>query len=190
MAMQKASFLATLLSLTTGVWFVLSPAILSGQLPDGRIFFDRSPRLLDATTPYNQTRIRNVPYYFTVEIPENVGKPLGKILIQQRQGLANIQFRLSETTAFVGTSSDRGEPLSIGEVAIDAQTGGVSVTFDPPVSPGQTITISLVAAMNPSQSGVYLFGVTAFPAGDEVLSLYLGPGRLQFYRDEGILLND
>ena len=184
--MHNVSLFTTLFSLTAGFGLTFSPVALSGQLPDGTIFFDRAPRLLGATTPYNQTRIRNVPYYFTVELPESAGKPLGKVRIDRRRGASEIQFNLSETIAFMGTPSARGERLNLGAVETDEETGGVSISFEPPLEPGTLVTVGLMAASNPKQSGVYLFGVTAFPAGETVLNLYLGPGRLQFYRDESL----
>lgn len=62
----------------------------------------------------------------------------------------------------------------------------VSVTFDFPVLPGQTLTIGLPLDRNPSYDGVYLFDVTAFPLGKQTAGQSLGVGRLQFYSDTTI----
>ena len=57
--------------------------------------------------------------------------------------------------------------------------GEATIAFDPPVSPGTTVTVALRAKRNPS-GGVYLFGVTAFPAGERSWGQFLGYGRLHF----------
>jgi Protein of unknown function (DUF2808) len=78
------------------------------------------------------------------------------------------------------------EPFGNGDgvppAGSDRKTQTVSLIFDPPISPGRTITIGLKPWQNPTVEGVYLFGVTAFPAGEKAHSQFLGFGRLQFYR--------
>lgn len=49
----------------------------------------------------------------------------------------------------------------------DRKKQTVILNFDPPVTPGQTITIGLRPVQNPWISGVYLFGVTANPRGEK-----------------------
>ena len=44
-----------------------------------------------------------------------------------------------------------------------------TVTFNPPIQPGQTVTVALDATANPWYGGVYLFGVTAYPEGNSDL---------------------
>ncbi len=34
---------------------------------------------------------------------------------------------------------------------------------------------------NPQTVGVYLFGVTVYPEGEDSLGIYLGPGRLHIH---------
>jgi Protein of unknown function (DUF2808) len=55
------------------------------------------------------------------------------------------------------------------------------VQFNPPVQPGRKVTIALSPQRNPAYSGVYLFGVTAFPTGEKSHGQFLGFGRLHFY---------
>ncbi len=50
----------------------------------------------------------------------------------------------------------------------DPQSKTINVSFEPPVSPGTTFSISLQAKQNPSDGGIYLFTVNAFPAGEWV----------------------
>lgn len=49
------------------------------------------------------------------------------------------------------------------------------------VQPGTTVTITLEVKRNPSTSGTYLFGVTAYPVGEKGIGSFLGHGRLFFY---------
>ncbi|MGB3642285.1 MAG: DUF2808 domain-containing protein, partial [Rivularia sp. (in: cyanobacteria)] len=77
-------------------------------------------------------------------------------------------------------------PLQITEKRDDKT---VSLTFNPPVEPGKTITIALKQIRNPSSEGVYLFGVTAFPVGEKSHGQFLGYGRLHFYRNNNSLFS-
>ena len=81
----------------------------------------------------------------------------------------------------MGTRDRKGTKLKLGEVTREKDTKTVLVTFDPPVPPGKTITIGLRPVKNPMFSGIYLFGVTAFPQGEKSHGQFLGFGRLHFY---------
>lgn len=169
---------------------IASVAILNGciippsqaiQLRDGTVYFVEPPRLVEAATTYNQVNMWGATYYFTVSLPEKASEPLQQITINQHEGVDNIRFDLKNSFAFEGTRSRRGERIGLKDVTHNRETRTVSITFDPPVSPGKTITIGLKPWQNPSISGVYLFGVTAFPPGEKTHSQFLGFGRLQFY---------
>ncbi|BCL37315.1 DUF2808 domain-containing protein [Nostoc sp. MS1] len=151
------------------------------QLQDGTVYFVEPPRLVEAATTYNEVNIWGATYYFTVSLPEKASEPLQQITINQREGVDNIRFDLKNSVAFEGTRSRKGQPIGLKDVVQNRQARTVSITFDPPVEPGKTITIGLKPLQNPSISGVYLFGVTAFPPGEKTHSQFLGFGRLQFY---------
>ncbi|HIK04022.1 MAG TPA: DUF2808 domain-containing protein [Trichormus sp. M33_DOE_039] len=151
------------------------------QLQDGTVYFVQPPRLVEAATTYNEVYVWGATYYFTISLPENASEPLHKITINQREGVDNIRFDLDSTIAFEGTRSRRGQRIGLKEVSSDRQTRTVSLTFEPSVSPGKTITIGLKPWQNPTSAGVYLFGVTAFPLGEKTHSQFLGFGRLHFY---------
>ena len=155
------------------------------QLADGTIFFAKSPRLLNVTASYQSVNIPAAKYYFTLELPENAGEPLQKITIKQRRGVEVVNFRLEETLAFTGEYRHRGENLTLDSVSQDEANNNISVAFDPPIQPGTTFTVGLKTRRNPRYSGVYLFGVTAFPVGVKPYGLYLGVGRLHFYDGNG-----
>lgn len=158
------------------------------QLADGTVYFVQPPRLLSATSTFNETDVWGATYYFTVSTPENAGEPLRRVTINQHEGGEDIEYSLKETRAFEGTRRDKGAAISLGEVTKERNTQTISVAFEPPVPPGKTVTISLSPKRNPSVSGVYLFGVTAFPPGEKVHGQFLGFGRLHFHRHRGTFL--
>lgn len=60
------------------------------------------------------------------------------------------------------------------------------MSFDPPVPPATTVTLRLRPERNPRISGIYLFGVTAYPTAAK-RGQFLGYGRLHFYdRDSNL----
>lgn len=151
------------------------------QLRDGTVYFAQPPELVEATTTFKGVNEWGATYYFTLNLPENAGEPLQRLTIIQKEGSSNIRFDLEDSRAFVGTRHRKGTRLTLGEVTREQKTKTVSVIFDPPVSPGQTVTVGLRPVQNPMFSGVYLFGVTAFPQGEKSHGQFLGFGRLHFY---------
>lgn len=181
--MRVSALFGATLAAVVGIWGVAIPSIQAIQLPDGRVAFEKPPRLLEATTTYKEVNVWGATYYFTLSLPENAGEPLGRVTIRQRQGFDDIRFKLKNSEAFEGTPEDDGEKLTLKEVTQDRDGRTISVTFDPPVQPGKTVTIALRPVRNPFTGGAYIFGVTAFPAGEKAYGLELGVGRLQFYDD-------
>lgn len=180
---------AAIASITFIEGCLLSPS-QAIQLQDGTVYFAQPPRLLETSTTYNEAYVWGATYYFTINLPENAGEGLQRLTINQHQGVDNIRFDLNDTVAFEGRRSGRGQRIGLKDVVCDApgqaasrlrKTRTVSLTFDPPVSPGKTITIGLKPWQNPRTTGVYLFGVTAFPTGEKSHGQFLGYGRLQFY---------
>lgn len=153
-------------------------------------YFTKAPRLLGASTTSNTAQARGAKYYFNLELPPDAGTNLQKIAIAQREGQETIDFKLEETVAYIGTNRDKKTPLAIAEVTQNQATGEILITLAQPISPNTTFTIGLKPKTNPFYDGVYLFGVTAFPQGNNPQGLYLGVGRLHFYRgNEGFFRN-
>jgi hypothetical protein len=169
--------------------FVVTPLIIASfssptfavRLADGTVAFEKSPRLVDLITTYNGVRVWGAKYYFTLELPDRAGEPLQKVAIAQREGVDDIKFYTEETFAFIGTPEERGKALNISAISKEQKNQELIISFDPPITPGTVFTIGLKPKRNPDFSGVYLFGVTAFPLGDKPYPLYLGAGRLHFY---------
>ena len=162
----------------------VSPAI-AGQLRNGQTFFDHPPQLIRAATT-SQASYTPSTYQFTLQVPANAGEPLGAVRVAQVENLDKIAFDTNRSAAFIGDSFAGGETLPLASIGGDQpnKTNEVTVVFDPPVQPGQTITVELRAIRNPN-GGIYLFGVTAFPAGQNGLGQFLGHGRLHFESGSG-----
>ncbi len=151
------------------------------QLRDGTFYFTQPPRLVEAATTYNDVSIWGATYYFTLSVPSNAGEPLQRITINQREGIDNIRYRLKDSYVFEGTRRNQGQKLALQDITASGKTRTVSLILNPPVPPGRNITIAMKPVQNPTVSGVYLFGVTAYPAGEKSYGQFLGYGRLQFY---------
>lgn len=149
--------------------------------PSAMIAQSRAPRLLGAHTTADGVALRYARYSFTIELPPTALNPVQKIQLQQRTGTEQIEFRLAESSAFLGTSRRRGEALGLTEVVADPETAKLTLTLARAVQPGETVTVQVRPERNPRYGGEYGFGVTVFPTLDATEGLYLGPGRLRFY---------
>ena len=148
----------------------------------GIVSFNKSPRLIDASATFTGTSTRGATYYFDINLPEDAGEPLEQIIIRQRQGQQEIKFRLSKTVAYVRTHHRKKARLNIATVTQDPTNQAITIIFDDYINPGTTFTVGIKPRRNPFYDGVYLFGITAFPAGEKSKGLYLGVGRFHFYR--------
>jgi hypothetical protein len=157
------------------------PASQAVQLRDGTVYFVQPPSLVDAITTYNSVYAVGATYYFTISLPENAGEPLQSLTINQHNRVEDIRFELKDSVAFEGKPANRKQKIALKDVVRDRKTGAITLIFDQPVSPGKTITIGLKPWQNPRSGGAYLFGVTAFPAGEKSYGQFLGFGRLHFY---------
>jgi hypothetical protein len=157
----------------------INPVALAEEIT----FFTKSPRLLKVTSTYSEVAVRAAKYYITIDLPDNAGQPLGKVTVHQREGLERIVFRPQDTFAFLGTRQNRGQALTIARVDYEPENKNtISIIFDPPVPAGNTVTLGLKPEQNPNYEGIYLLRITAYPLGEQARGLYLGVGRLHFYR--------
>jgi Protein of unknown function (DUF2808) len=183
--MRFPSWFGLTIASTSTVLF-LSTALNPSQavrLRDGKVYFVRPPSLISATTTERRVSDSSASYYFTLNVPEDAGEPLGRVEIAQRDGSVRsrlVQFKAEDTRAFVGTQRDRDNEVQLGENIYDRETQTLSIVFDPPVPPNTTVTLELEPERNPRRDGIYLFGVTAYPAGADSSGQFLGYGRLQF----------
>lgn len=160
----------------------VTPSVQAVEL-NGQTYFAHPPLLSDVATTENSTLASSSIYYFTLSVPEDAGESLGQVVITQKDGgtaARSIRYHADDTRAFIGDRGDRGEPLSV-QTSFDRDAQTVTITFEQPVAPGTLVTIGLEPNRNPRLGGVYLFGVTAYPAGESAYGQFLGYGRLQFY---------
>ncbi len=154
------------------------------QLGDGSTAFAHPPTLVKAATTNSNTYSWSSIYYYTVSVPEDSGEPLQRLTITQTEGFdRDLTFDLKRSYAFEGVFSRRKTPanLAIADIQFNPKKNQVTVMFNPPISPGKTVTVSLEPYQNPATSGVYLFDVTAFPPGEKPRGQFLGFGRITFY---------
>jgi Protein of unknown function (DUF2808) len=150
-------------------------------LKDGTTYFLNPPRLVSSITSQAGTYIWGATYYFTLRIPDNAGEPLRKVVIEQEEGLGRPEFSARYTEAFEGDRTEIGKKVPLQQVMLDPNTRALTVLFDPPVSPGKTVTIRLYPVRNPNAAGTYLYGVTAFPVGEKPFGQFIGFGRIRIY---------
>ncbi len=160
----------------------IAPA-LAGQLSDGRSYFDHGPELVRSAASFTSAESPSI-YQFTITVPQNAGSALESVQIVQEPNVEVVAIDDHETKAFLGNSFAGGVPLLLASVGGPMPKGSneVDVQFNPPIQPGQTVTVSLDVKHNPIGGGVYLFGVTAYPMGDHSSGMFLGYGRFHLTR--------
>ncbi len=149
--------------------------------------FSSSPRLIRSMTTYrNPSVLAN--YQFTLEIPSDAGTPLKKVKITQQSNLEIIRFFPEQTKAFIGQKfiNKDDQIIPIESAIFEKNTeNSLLITFTQGLEPGTTLTLSL-RGKNPRYGGIYQFGITVFPAGNQAQPLYLGVGRIHFSQPGGM----
>jgi hypothetical protein len=176
------------LLLTTSLGVMLNPVIIYPvesqdfpYPPNSTFFTGKPPSFQGARVFYNSIYAPDVPYYFTFYLPEQSIQSIGKVTIQQNTSPYTLDFRFSQTQAFLGTPDQKQTPLKLKTVSQDPETGAIAVEFETPIPPGSTFTVGLEAVQNPSIGGTYGFTVRAFPAGPQAIGMNLGVGQIQIY---------
>lgn len=102
--------------------------------------------------------------------------------ITQAKNAETIKFDLRKSSAYIGRqlTADSEVPLISMSGDQPANPGEIAIAFAQPVLPGNTVTIALAVQKNPVGRGIYLFGVTAYPEGENGLGQFLGYGRIDF----------
>jgi hypothetical protein len=166
----------------------VSVAARGVQLSDGRVYFERPPSLVSATATVSRIGSANARYYFDLHVPSDAGEALQRVTITQMGGrsfIQQIEFEDDETRAFLGSRHHRGDEVAIAASVWEADTQTITIEFVTPIEPGTDVTIRLEPERNPELTGTYLFGVTAFPAGDNSQGQFLGYGRFGFSGIQG-----
>jgi hypothetical protein len=145
---------------------------------DGRLAFNSPPRLVEsATTVQNSGGITS--YQFTIHVPQDAGQSLKALEINQVPNLETVEFIPSQSRAVVADGGTRGLEVKLSSIGGDqAVPGETMVVFDPPIYPGMTVTVFVQPKRNPRYENIYMFGVVAYPEGENTLGQFLGYGRL------------
>ncbi len=153
------------------------------EFPDGRVAFDLPPYLSDAYTLTPAVFYPEPTYYFALSLAERAGEPLERVVIRQLANQELIYFVPEQTQAWPGLPKRDAPTLPLKQVTVDPDTLEITITFDPPIPPGELVTIGISPFRNPGLDGVYQFSVTAYPrGGSQAIGQEIGTGRLQFYR--------
>jgi hypothetical protein len=165
---------------------LLATAAIAQQLNNDRRFFDHAPRLIRTAASFQDIYTPSI-YQFTIKVPEDAGAHLQAIrIVQDNRNLGTVNFDISQSSAFLGETFAGGPAVSLASVGgtQPSDANEVTVAFNPPIAPGQTVTVALQADRNPWQGGVYLFGVTAYSTGENSPGLFLGYGRINIYDNQ------
>ena len=178
--------LLPLVALTVGLALPITLAVpaRTTQLTDGRTAFDHAPRLVRTASSFHEADAPST-YQFTLMVPANAGASLQAVRIVQDPNPTLVNFDMGRTHAFRGNSFAGGPAVSLANVGGEKPTDSneVMVVFDPPIAPGETVTVSLETDRNPRAAGAYHFGVTAFPTGENSPGLFLGYGRVELFEN-------
>ncbi len=164
-----------------GPWSQITPPAAAIQYRDGTVEFSAPPRLTESYTTRNLVSDGSVTYYLTLDFPAAAQEPMDRIVISLDEGYdPRFRYRL-EATEVWQTVGDTQRSVPLGAVTQDRDTQTLTLTFDPPLPPGGTVTLALRPVRNPRFAGVYLLGATAFPVGEQVRPTFMGFARLSFY---------
>jgi hypothetical protein len=174
MTLRCGGWLAIFATGILGLWPSPATAV---RFADGTVQFAGVPSLGKVSTTDNQAYAWSATYLFTLQVPGDASEPLGQVILQQTEGVDEIEFNLKRTYAYLNGDRNQRTPVEATQVKPDT----LELTFNPPIPPNSTVTLGLRPYTNPRTGGVYLFGVTTAPAGEKVRSQFIGTGRLQFY---------
>ncbi len=155
-----------------------SPAIKQAGQP----FFSHPPQLMRTAATQIGADTPST-YELTLTVPQDAGQPLQAVTIAQAKNVETVNFDVSHSKAYVGERLTASAEVRLASIGGEQPTnpGEVTIVFDQPVQPGSTVTVALAAQSNPTRGGVYFFGVTVYPGGEDGRGQFLGYGRINFY---------
>lgn len=156
----------------------ITPAVTPATTPatNAAISFRRPLRVSSLRLQNNREHVRT-QYFFTFDFPAEAVEPLEKIVFEQIEGADYPRYRSDDRSyAFTGIDQLQQAPIDIDNNR-DQRT--VTVEFDPPIEPGNPVTVAL-RARNPRE-GIYVYRLTAFPV-DAIEGQYAGVEQLTFRR--------
>ncbi|GAP99900.1 DUF2808 domain-containing protein [Leptolyngbya sp. NIES-2104] len=178
-------------ALTTDNWVAEQSGLQTAQLqtiqpkpPSNQAkqaFFSHPPRILRVAASATGA-FASSTYEFTLTVPKDAGQPLKAVTIAQAENVEVAKFDVRNSKASLGERfASRSEIRLASTGGQPARPGEITLVFDQPVQPGSTVTVALAVQRNPSWGGVYEFGVTVYPIGENALGQFLGYRRINFY---------
>ncbi|MDJ0789754.1 MAG: DUF2808 domain-containing protein [Myxococcota bacterium] len=152
------------------------------ELANGQRVFEGAPRLIRSAATFRSRNNPGANYQFTIEVPEHAGEALKAVKITQKENVDTVVFNSDKHRAAKGENM-AGASIPLVAIGGESQPGETTIVFDTPIEPGNTVTIAIKPKRNPSMGGVYLFGITAYPTGDNSPGLYIGSGRIYIDQD-------
>jgi Protein of unknown function (DUF2808) len=172
-------FTARSLILSGGV--LVAMAADAGQF-QGQGYFDHAPRLVRSAVSMSAARTP-ATYQFTISVPQDAGSSLQAVRVLQDKNVETLSLNPNRSRAFLGDSFAGGTPVALSAIGGLRPTDAneLTVEFNPPIVPGQTVTVSVDVSQNPQLGGIYQFEVLAYPTGNDRSGLPLGVGRFNIY---------
>jgi hypothetical protein len=149
------------------------------RLANGQTFFSHPPRLVQLIASQHQANAPST-YAVTLQVPVDAGQPLRAVRIAQEPNLSTIKFALDRSKASTGERFAAGSEIPLASAGGQSTPGEAMVVFAQPVQPGSSVTIMFETNANPEAGGIYEFGITAFPDGEDGLGQFLGLRRISF----------
>lgn len=172
-----ARFGLSLLLASFGAIALLPEASLAVKFADGRTAFEAAPRIVGTFSPHT-TRNAETTYYFTLYVPENAGESLKALRIEQLPNVETRVLRDNTLKAFQGTPLARADNVPLAAIGGPDDPGEISIVFEQPIQPGQTVTVGIEPNRNPRTENFYQYSLTAFPDGSMGIGLPLGITRI------------
>lgn len=167
-------------SLATCLTTTLAPDAVALELR-GATYFNKAPWNVELLSYYTTVWETRTEYYFSISLDPEAGASLGGLTIQQTRGVDNrFPFFVERTSAFLGRPRREGDRVPV-EASFNSDARRFTLRFPEPIPPGQTVTVVLKPWNNPAFADVYMFQVTAFPAGPNPSPAPLGFGTLRIY---------
>jgi hypothetical protein len=143
--------------------------------------FNHPPQLMRTAASQTSAYMPST-YEFTLTVPPDAGQSLQAVAIAQVENLETIKFDISNSHVLIGKRLTASSEIRLANIGgnLPAKPGEVTIVFDQPTSPSSTVTATSAAHQNPNWAHVYLFGITAYPTGENRLGQFLGYGRINF----------
>ena len=115
--------------------------------------FEKAPQLSPISAIHTEAGGASL-YTFTVKVSKNASQSLQAVRVTQIDGIESISFGNNQSRAYLGDRVAEEQSLRLVSVGGE-QESGVLIPFERPVTPGQSVTITLQAEQNPSEGGIY-----------------------------------